>query len=467
MRFQSGVTDQYIYFVAVDSTDLKTRETGLSSFTVYRARNVASTPTAFTTPTVTEVSSANMPGVYSLLLDEDMTIGSGNDSEAVVLHITQASMAPVTLTYELYRPVVTAGETVGVSSGAVSNVTTTATATAVTTVNGLASGVITATSIAADAIGASELAADAATEIATAVWATATRSLTILDEDSTTLDLDATIRAAVGLASANLDTQIGDLPTNAELATSQAAADDATLAAIAALNNPSAAAIADAVWDEAIAGHVGAGSTGEALSDAGSAGDPWSTALPGAYGSGTAGKIIGDNINATISSRATQTSVDTIDDLLDTEIGALTTAVADLPTNAELATALGTADDATLSAIAAVDTKIDTLTTNVGTVDTVLDALVADIGSNGSGLTAIPWNSSWDVEVESEVTDALTTYDVATVADVGGGGGGGGATADEIADEVQSRILNVNIVQVNEIPINGDGTDEDAWGPVG
>jgi hypothetical protein len=72
----------------------------------------------------------------------------------------------------------------------------------------LASGAITATSIAADAIGASELAADAATEIATAVWALGTRSLTVLDEDTTTLDLDATIRAAVGMASANLDTQL-------------------------------------------------------------------------------------------------------------------------------------------------------------------------------------------------------------------------------------------------------------------
>lgn len=40
------------------------------------------------------------------------------------------------------------------------------------------------------------------------VWAVGTRSLTILDEDSTTLDLDATIRAAIGLSSANLDTQL-------------------------------------------------------------------------------------------------------------------------------------------------------------------------------------------------------------------------------------------------------------------
>lgn len=115
MRIPSGVTDQYIYFVAVDSTDLKTRETGLSSFTVYRARNGAAAA-AYTTPTVAEVSSANMPGVYSLLLDEDMTIGSGNDSEEVVLHITQASMAPVTLVFELYREKITQGNTLAVDS---------------------------------------------------------------------------------------------------------------------------------------------------------------------------------------------------------------------------------------------------------------------------------------------------------------------------------------------------------------
>ena len=41
------------------------------------------------------------------------------------------------------------------------------------------------------------------------------------------------IRAAIGMAAANLDTQLGDLPTNAELATALAAADDAVLAAVA------------------------------------------------------------------------------------------------------------------------------------------------------------------------------------------------------------------------------------------
>jgi hypothetical protein len=58
---------------------------------------------------------------------------------------------------------------------------------------------------------------------------------------------------------------------------------------------PTAAAIADAVWEETLTDHSGtAGSTAEALGAAGSAGDPWTTALPGAYGSGTAGKMLSD-----------------------------------------------------------------------------------------------------------------------------------------------------------------------------
>lgn len=59
----------------------------------------------------------------------------------------------------------------------------------------------------------------------------------------------ANIRTAVGLASANLDTQLGDVPTNAELATALGTADDAVLAAIAALNNLSAAQVNAQVLD--------------------------------------------------------------------------------------------------------------------------------------------------------------------------------------------------------------------------
>jgi hypothetical protein len=55
----------------------------------------------------------------------------------------------------------------------------------------------------------------------------------------------AGVRSAVGLASANLDTQLGDLPTAAE--------------------------VADAVWDEALSGHTTTGTAGDTLSDAASA----------------------------------------------------------------------------------------------------------------------------------------------------------------------------------------------------
>jgi len=115
MRIASGVTDQYLYFVAVDSTDFQTRETGLSSFTVYRSRN-GGAAAAYTTPTVNETDVTNMPGVYELLLDEDMTIDSGDDTQEVCLHITHAGMAPVTRTFELYRPKITAGNTLDVTT---------------------------------------------------------------------------------------------------------------------------------------------------------------------------------------------------------------------------------------------------------------------------------------------------------------------------------------------------------------
>lgn len=118
MRIPSGTTDQVIYFVAVDSTDLKSRKTGLSSFTVYRARNGAAA-VAMTTPAVVEVDAANMPGVYALLMDEDMAIAAGNDNEEMIFHVTATGMAPVDRVIELYRPKITEGQTLNVSAGGV------------------------------------------------------------------------------------------------------------------------------------------------------------------------------------------------------------------------------------------------------------------------------------------------------------------------------------------------------------
>lgn len=170
---------------------------------------------------------------------------------------------------------------------AITNVVTTTTATNVTTVNGLAAGVITATSIASDAITDAKVAADVtiasvtgsvgsvaagvtlAASAVQAIWDALTSALTtvgsigklLVDNVNATISsrlasaaytapLDAAgTRSAVGLASANLDTQIDALPTNAELATALATADDAVLAAIAALNNLSAAQVNAEVVD--------------------------------------------------------------------------------------------------------------------------------------------------------------------------------------------------------------------------
>lgn len=111
IRIPSGVTDQHVYFVA---TLAGTAVTGLSGFTVYRTRNGAAAA-AMTTPTVNEVDATNMPGLYELLLDEDMTIGSGNDSEHMVFYATASGMDGAFVEIELYRPKITAGETLSPS----------------------------------------------------------------------------------------------------------------------------------------------------------------------------------------------------------------------------------------------------------------------------------------------------------------------------------------------------------------
>ncbi len=121
MRIPSGSIDRFIYFVAVDATDLKTRETGLTGFTVYRSRD-GGVAAAFTTPTVNETDSVNMPGVYELLLDEDTSLAAEHDTEEFVLHITQASMSPVTRVIELYRPETTEGRTLTVESDGMGHV---------------------------------------------------------------------------------------------------------------------------------------------------------------------------------------------------------------------------------------------------------------------------------------------------------------------------------------------------------
>ena len=131
MRISSGTTDQTVYFFAADETDGYSPETGLDSFSIYYAKN-GSSISSNDTPPITELSDTLMPGVYGLLLDEGTTLAAGNDTEELVLHITATGMRPVVKSIELYRPKITEGNTLTVSSeGEASVAGTTVSATSV------------------------------------------------------------------------------------------------------------------------------------------------------------------------------------------------------------------------------------------------------------------------------------------------------------------------------------------------
>lgn len=321
----------------------------------------------------------------------------------------------------------------------------------VTTVNGLGANVITAAATAADF----------GTEVGTAVWATTTRVLTagtnIALAKGTGVtgfnDLDAAgVRSAVGLASANLDTQLAAIDDflDTEVAAIKTVTDrlgttvesvgspgDYVFTAAALAQGPSggggltAAAIADAVWEEAIADHSGtSGGTAEALSAAGASGDPWITALPGSYTAGQAGYIMGTNLNATVSSRATQSSLDTVDGIVDSilvdtaEIGAAGAGLTVLATAAALAVVdgnvdsiledtadmqpkLGTPAGASMSAdIAAVKTQTAAIETDTQDIQTRLPAALVS-GRMDSSVGAMAANVMTAAAAASDLTTEL------------------------------------------------------------
>lgn len=400
MRIPSGSTDRKIAFVALDPTDFKGRVTGLSSFTVYRSRN-GGTATAYTTPTVAELSAANMPGVYVLTIDEDTTVDSGHDVEEYVVHVTATGMAPVTRALELERVKFTEGQSatvansavdadvervkgtvisdlisgrLDVSVGAMQNDVVTAAAIANNAIDAgaIAADAITNSKIADDAISASKIAADAITaaKIANGAIDAATFAAGAIDAaaiatdaiDADALKADAVTEIQAGLATSfalssvqadtdDIQSKIGT-PAGASLSADVAAVKaetssiqsdtndiqarlpaalvggriDASVGAMAANTlNASALAtdavdeIADGVWDEPLAGHLTAGTTGKALSDASSGGSApsaaaiadavWDEDLAGHTTAGTGGANVGLRLDAAVSTRATPAQV--------------------------------------------------------------------------------------------------------------------------------------------------------------
>lgn len=164
----------------------------------------------------------------------------------------------------------------------------------------LASGAITAAVIATDAIDSDAIAANAVTEIQSGLSTYAGGAVASVTGDvgGNVVGSVASVTADVGITQTGADkvwgsaartlTSFGTLVADAAAAVWAAVTRTLTSAA-----PPTSAQVADAVWDEVIAGHATAGTTGAALGAAGAAGDPWATDLPDGYTGDQAGAIIG------------------------------------------------------------------------------------------------------------------------------------------------------------------------------
>lgn len=228
------------------------------------------------------------------------------------------------------------------------------------------------------------------------VWEYATRTLTDLDA--------AGIRSAVGLASANLDTQLAALPTAAENADAVwdeaqsghqsegtfGAYLDSSVSGVST-GGVSAADIADAVWDEALSDHADAGSAGEALSSAASGGGLDAAGVRAALGMASAD--LDTQLDA-IKADTAATLVDTgttlpaqigaLNDLDATEVQAAAAAALtayDPPTNAEMeARTLASADYLTA------DDVLDEVVEGTTTLRESVRLANAVLGGKASGL---------------------------------------------------------------------------------
>lgn len=317
------------YFL--DSLDGNTEETGLTiaNTDIKLWKNGATTLANKNSGGATHISN----GIYYAVLDATDTDTLGS----LIIFVHVAGALAVRVECEVLSAVVYDSWIAGTDNLQVDLVQWLSTAPLALTaqrvnvnVGAMAADVVTAAAIAADALGASELAADAASEIATAVWASATRLLTagtniVLAKGVGVTgfnDLDAAgVRSAVGLAAANLDTQL-------------TAIDDYVDTEVAAV------------------------------------------------------KAVTDKLDTAME--------------LDGAVYRFTTnALEQAPTDAGLS-AQEVRDAMKLAPTAGVPAA--------GSIDLHLDDILEDtavIGAAGAGLTAVPWNSAWDAEVQSEVQDAV------------------------------------------------------------
>ena len=102
-----------------------------------------------------------------------------------------------------------------------------------------------------------------------------------------------------------------------------------------------------------------------------------------------------------------------------------------------------------LADIVADTNELQTDWVNGGRLDLIIDNILTDtavIGSAGAGLSAIPWNSAWDSEVQSECADALTAHWGATLTE---------SYASDGAAATPAQLLYMIYCCVGEFSISG------------
>jgi hypothetical protein len=195
-------------------------------------------------------------------------------------------------------------------------------------------------------------------------------------------------------ALSSLDTRVSSAAAEVSSNATSISSLHTRVSSIQASSAPTAAQVADAVWDEAIADHLGAGSTGEALNAAGASGDPWTTTLPGAYTGTQAGALLGSTMANSLYSR----------------VSSMQTAIGAIPTDAT----------STWTAIASLDTRVSSIGVEVDSIQSYAAAILDDTGTSG---VQVADKTGYSINGTITTLDALdTTQDVqhaATLAAVG------------------------------------------------
>ena len=108
MKIKHGDIARKMAFVAVDVTDLITREAALTNAAVTYSLDGAEAVT-MVDPIIAAAEADDMVGDFWLSINAGTTLPDGVDNAELILHISADEMAPVTLGIEIYRPTIDVG----------------------------------------------------------------------------------------------------------------------------------------------------------------------------------------------------------------------------------------------------------------------------------------------------------------------------------------------------------------------